>query len=139
KFSHIKTLTVDPYVHNYFVDASPNAAKVTISGAAKTILIGGVGAGGKGLYALDITDPNAADEAAAASKILWEITPTTVNNATSTAYADLGYTYGIPVIAKLQDGTWAAIVGNGYNSTGTDQAILYIINLSTGAKVAQSA
>ena len=59
-FSHIKTLTVEPYVHNYFVDASPNARKVTISGGNKTILVGGVGAGGKGLYALDITDPTAA-------------------------------------------------------------------------------
>ena len=135
-FSHVKALTVDPYVHNYFVDASPNARKVTISGAAKTILVGGVGAGGKGLYALDITDPTAASEAAAASKILWEITPTTINNVASTAYADLGYTYGIPVIAKLNDGTWVAIVGNGYNNTGGNQAVLYVINLLTGAKIA---
>ena len=119
-FSHIKALIVDPYVHNYYVDASPNAQRVKISGVDKTILVGGVGAGGKGLYALDITDPTADSEAAAASKILWEITPTTVNNAANTAYAELGHTYGIPVIAKLNDGTWAAIVGNGYNNTGSE-------------------
>lgn len=135
-FSHIKTLTVDPYVHNYFVDASPNARKLDSSGGNKTILVGGVGAGGKGLYALDVTDPTASSEAAAASKILWEITPTTVNNANNTAYSELGYTYGIPVIAQLSDGTWAAIVGNGYNNQGANQAVLYIINLMTGAKIA---
>jgi type IV pilus assembly protein PilY1 len=136
-FSHIKALTVTPYVHNYYVDASPNVATVTISGATKTILVGGVGAGGKGLYALDITDPTAASESAAASKILWEITPTTVNNATSTSYANLGYTYGYPLIGKLSDGTYAAIVGNGYNNKGNNQAILYVINLTTGAKIAE--
>jgi len=135
-FSHALRLTEKPYVHNYFVDASPNAAKVRISGADKTILVGGTGAGGKGLFALDITDPTAASEAAAASKILWEITPTTINNANSTSYSELGHTYGIPVIARLNDGTWAAIVGNGYNNRGANQAVLYVINLMTGARIA---
>ena len=115
---------------------SPNARTVNISGATRTILVGGVGAGGKGLYALDITDPVAADEAAAASKILWEITDKTINNITDSSYADLGYTYGVPLIVKLNDGTWAAIVGNGYNNRGSDQAVLYVINLLTGAKIA---
>src|SRR5436190_6586060 len=137
-FSHIKALTVDPYVHNYYLDASPNAKTVTISGATKTILVGGAGAGGKGLFALDITNPPLItdSETTAASKILWEITPTAINNAASTAYSELGHTYGVPVIAKLNDGTWAAIVGNGYNQQGANQAVLYVINLTTGAKIA---
>ena len=137
-FSHIKALTVNPYAHNYYVDASPNAAKVTLSGASKTVLVGGVGAGGKGLYALDITDPTAASESAAASKIMWEITPSTINNVASTSYADLGHTYGIPVIAKASDGTWVAIVGNGYNNQGSFQAVLYVINLADGTRKAVS-
>ena len=142
-FSHIKALTVDPYVHNYYVDASPNARKIEISaGTYKTILVGGVGPGGKGLYALDISNPNAADETAAASKILWEITPTTRKYngtlTTNTDYADLGYTYGIPVITKLKygSGTWVAIVANGYNNRGGNEAVLYVIDLLTGAKIA---
>ena len=135
-FSNVGDLTTKPYVHQYYVDASPNARTVTISGVDKTILVGGVGAGGKGLYALDITDPTASTESAAASKILWEITPTTINNVSNTAYADLGNTYGIPLIVKLSDGTSAAIVGNGYNNQGSNQAVLYVINLLTGAKIA---
>ena len=131
----LPALTVNPYVHNYYVDASPNAREVDISGK-KTILVGGLGAGGKGLYALNITDPTAADEAAVASKILWEITPTTINNGASASYADLGHTYGTPLIVKLSDGTWAAIVGNGYNNAGSYQAVLYVINLATGVKIA---
>ena len=135
---NLKLLTVTPYNHQYFVDGSPNARQVTggqVSGT-KRILVGGLGAGGQGLYALDITDPNPSSEAAAAAKILWEITPTTINNVTNASYADLGYTYGVPLIVQLNDGTWAAIVGNGYNAKGTDQAVLYVINLTTGAKIA---
>lgn len=135
----VKALIVDPYIHTYFVDGSPNARKLDASGGNKTILVGGLGAGGRGLYALDITDPTAASESAAASKILWEITNTAINNASSSSYDDLGYTYGIPVIAKLNDGTWAAIVGNGYNATQSDQAVLYVINLMTGARIARIA
>ena len=135
---NLKLLTVTPYVHQYFVDASPNARQVTggqMTGTQR-ILVGGLGPGGKGLYGLDITDPNPGSEAAAAAKILWEITPTTINNASNTGYADLGYTYGVPLIVRTNDGNWVAIVGNGYDSNGTDQAVLYVINLATGAKIA---
>jgi Tfp pilus tip-associated adhesin PilY1 len=95
--------------------------------------VGGVGAGGKGLYALNISDPAApTDDAGAASKIMWEITPTTINNTASASYSELGYTYGIPVIGKTPDGAWVAIVGNGYNNQGLNQAVLYVINLADG-------
>jgi Tfp pilus tip-associated adhesin PilY1 len=138
-FSNIKTLTVDPYVHNYFVDGTPNAATVSLSGGITKVLVGGLGAGGKGLYALNITDPTAADEAAAASKIMWEITPSTINNVATTSttgYPDLGHTYGIPIIGKASDGSWVAIVGNGYNNQGSFQAVLYVINLADGSRKA---
>ena len=45
---------------------------------------------------------------------------------------NLGVMLGRPVIAKMNDGTMAAIVGNGYNSTN-GKAVLYIFNLATGA------
>ena len=32
-------------------------------------------------------------------------------------FRDLGYTYSQPAIVRLQDGTWAAVFGNGYNNT----------------------
>jgi hypothetical protein len=136
-------LKASPYVHTLFVDATPNAAKVTLSGASKTVLVGGLGGGGKGLYALDITDPVASyettSETSIAGKILWELTNTAINNTGNTAYQDLGYTYGIPLIVQVKSGTgtkWVAIVGNGYNNTQSAKAVLYVIDLATGAKVA---
>lgn len=126
------------YSHTYYVDASPNAGQVVIGGATRTVLVGGLGAGGKGLWALDITDDATgapASETAAAARILWEITPTTVNNAASTAYASLGHTYAVPSLARLNSGQTAVVVGNGYNNTGTGRAVLYLIDAANGALI----
>jgi type IV pilus assembly protein PilY1 len=87
--------------------------------AWKTILVGGLNHGGRGYYALDITDP-------AAPKALWEFTDD-----------NLGYTYGNPVITKLKDGTWVVIVASGYNnvSPGDGQGRLFILDAGSGAVI----
>ncbi len=92
-----------------------------------TILLGTLGAGGKGVFALDITempasgDPSTSTVYFGASHVLWEFT-----------HAETGNVYGPPRIARLQDGTWAAVFGNGYNSTSY-KAQLFAVNLQTGA------
>ena len=52
---------------------------------------------------------------------------------------DVGYTYGKPIIRKLNTGEWAAIFGNGYDSTDLDlhpsvtgDAAIYIVNIENG-------
>lgn len=128
------------YTHTHFVDASPNIGSIVVSGVTKQILVGGLGAGGKGLYALDITSDASAPpttEAGAAGRILWEITNTTVNNGPSTSYANLGYTYGVPLIAKVNTGVHAVIAGNGYVNTNTGRAMLYVINAADGTRIAE--
>ncbi len=125
--SNLSKLTTEPYAHTYFVDGQLTAADAQISGAWKTVLVGGLGAGGKGLFALDITNASLSSETSATgtdNKLLWEID--------ATADADLGYTYSKPVIARLNDGNWYAVLGNGYNSTN-GKAKLYLINLATKA------
>jgi type IV pilus assembly protein PilY1 len=48
----------DPFFkHQMFVDSTPVAADVKVGSDWKTYLIGGLGKGGKGYYAIDITDP----------------------------------------------------------------------------------
>ncbi len=158
--SKMKTLAYNPtdatqpFAHDYFADGQISIGNVTIGGTTHRILVGGLGAGGKGLYALDITDSaglTAASDTDVATKVLWEITPTTVNYATpnkqtgtattsplSTAYSKLGYTYGTPILATiLFNGAPmnVVIVGNGYNSTATGESYLYIINAATGALI----
>jgi type IV pilus assembly protein PilY1 len=150
---NLKRLSVEPYVHDYYVDGQINVK--TIAAGSKRILVGGLGAGGMGLFALDITGRAglvASSEADVARKVLWEITPTTVNHARPAlpnAYVNLGYTFGAITLARVAK-TDAVIVGNGYNDGagayercehatpayancgGDYQAYLYVINALTG-------
>ncbi len=134
-FSSLPALKVTPYVHTYFVDGGLNVGDAVISSANKKVLVSGLGAGGKGLFALNVTDPRPVDETAAAANILWEITPSRINGTASTSYSNLGYTYGTPVIAKVNSGSGqsAVITGNGYNASGV--SMLYVINIADGTLI----
>lgn len=133
--SKLPALKTAPYAHKYFVDGQLAARKF----GSQSILVGGLGGGGKGLFALDVTAIPALTETSAASKVLWEITPSAISGTASTSYANLGHTYGTPVLATLPDGTATLIVGNGYNNTGNGRASLFLINPSTGALIAEIA
>src|SRR5690606_37675458 len=78
----LKQLADPLYEHKFFVDGTPALAK--IQNESKTILVGGLRGGGAGFYALDVTDPRPASEAALAAKVMWEFpnaaTPSTVRN-----------------------------------------------------------
>ncbi|MDP3843380.1 MAG: PilC/PilY family type IV pilus protein [Oxalobacteraceae bacterium] len=133
----LSALTNVSYIHKYFVDGRLAIRKF----GSQTILAGALGAGGKGLFGLDVTNTAASSETDAASRILWEITNTGINSTdsaahspTSTDFANLGYAYGAPTLLTLPGGTSALIVGNGYNSTvGT--ASLFLIDPVTGALI----
>jgi len=102
--------------HTYFVDGTPIVGDIYVGGAWKTILVGGLNSGGRGYYALDITNPS--------NPIgLWEFT-----------HANMGLTYGNPIITKRSDGTWVVALSSGLNNTSGDgQGHLYVLNANTGA------
>lgn len=132
----------DPsYDHKYYVDGTPTTGDVEFGGAWHTVLVGGLRAGGQGVFALDVTNPGTFSEATASSIQLWEFTDNGTGAVGTKGDADLGYTFSEPGIARLADGTWAAIFGNGYNSTvadgraGSGNAVLYIVNIQTGAVI----
>jgi type IV pilus assembly protein PilY1 len=116
--------------HQFYVDSSPVIADVYFGGQWHTVLVGGLGKGGRGYYALDVTDPTA-------PKALWEFSHDTAKGTGYTTDANLGYTYGKASIGKLRDGTWTVIVPSGYNnvSPGTGRGYLFVLNAQTGALV----
>ncbi len=113
-------LTDPEYAHRYYVDLSPTVADVNVGGW-KTILIGGFRAGGRGLFALDVTNPTQFSESNASNIVLWEFTSNDDN--------DLGHTFSKPTIALMENDKWAAIFGNGYNDLGSGEAKLFIYYL----------
>ena len=134
----LANLASNAYTHRYYVDGTPTVADAYYDSAWHTILVGGLNAGGQGIYALDVTDPGSFSEANAGSIVRWEFTDS--ND------ADLGYTFSQPVIGRMANGKWAAIFGNGYNNTEADghasttgQAYLYVVDLQTGALLAKLA
>lgn len=148
--SKMKALAANPYTHDYYVDGQVAVGTATVSGTSTRILVGALGAGGKGLYALNIEGSaglTATANQEVADKILWEITPTKVNYATpqnndgtanASAYSNLGYTYGTPQIKTINNGGSAlkvVIIGNGYNNGGDYQSYLFIINAENGRLV----
>ncbi|WP_233548922.1 PilC/PilY family type IV pilus protein [Xanthomonas sp. CFBP 7698] len=110
------------YQHRYYVDGKLTLGDAYIGDSWRSVLLGGTGAGGRSIFALDVTSPSTF----AASNVLWEFN--------STSDADMGFTMGRPQIVPLQDGTWAAIFGNGYNSA-SGKAVLFVVNLATGAVI----
>ncbi|MBL1321406.1 MAG: hypothetical protein COA63_010165 [Methylophaga sp.] len=116
------------FSHRYYVDDTPVSGDVFFSGAWHTVLVGGLRAGGKGVYALDITTvPGGASETTiAGNKALWEFT--TAND------VDMGYSFSRPSIVKLNNGDWGAIFGNGYNSAN-HKAVLYIVDIADGSLI----
>ena len=114
-FPKLGDLTKDPYDHRFFVDGQLVVRDAFNSGW-KRVLVGTLGAGGRGVYAIDVTD-------ASNPEVLWEM------NADDDD--DLGFTFGKPIITRLGDGDWVAIFGNGYNSDDND-AVMFVIDLFDG-------
>lgn len=102
-------------LHQYFVDGTPVVADVYFDNDWHTVLVGSLAAGGRSVFALDITTP---DE----PKLLWEFS--------NTDDAAMGYSIPQPTVSRLHSGQWAALIPNGYNS-GAGPA-LFALDIKTG-------
>ncbi|AZZ94360.1 hypothetical protein EUZ85_28070 [Hahella sp. KA22] len=129
--SGLHYLTDPNYTHRYYVDQTPIAADVYFDGKWRTILVGGLRTGGKGIFALDVTTPDLfeAEQPAASSTttpeyeslVLWEFD----------GGDDMGQQISTPIVAKMNSGdsdSWAVIFGNGFNSK-SNTTKLYIVNV----------
>jgi type IV pilus assembly protein PilY1 len=131
-FGHLELLTDTAYTHRFYVDLTPTLKKdAGILGGTTTraLLVGGLGKGGKGYFALDITGAKTiTTETGLASRVLWEFP--------KTDDPDMGYSFSKPVIVKSNDFTypWLVMFGNGYNSD-SGKSMLYIVDPATGVLI----
>ncbi|HTS23782.1 MAG TPA: PilC/PilY family type IV pilus protein [Casimicrobiaceae bacterium] len=127
-----------PFRHHFYVDSTPRVVDVNLGGDWHTILVGGLGKGGRSYYALDVTNPGAVtDETTAASQYLWTFTDD-----------NMGCSYGRPMLAKTRafGGKWLMVVAAGYNNDGTDPSVcnpgtgdgkerIFFVDAATGKKL----
>ena len=117
--NELRSLASQDYEHRYFVDGELTVADVYFTGGSpgwRTVLVGTLGRGGPGLFALDVTDPNNV-------QFLWEKSAAEI--------PDLGRNIGKPVIAQVANGDWRVILGNGPDNVG-EQAQLVMVGVQNG-------
>ncbi|WP_407909787.1 pilus assembly protein [Lysobacter claricitrinus] len=113
-FSKLATFSDPNYEHAYFVDG-PVAVSAQ-SAVGGNYLVGTLGRGGKGVFALDVGNTTS-------PTVLWDKTAAIDN--------DMGYVLGVPLVVKANNGSAVAIVSNGIDSTN-GSATLYVYDISSG-------
>jgi type IV pilus assembly protein PilY1 len=119
---NLQTLTAKSGEHLFFVDASPIAVDIKVSGAWKTIVVFGLRRGGKFYYALDITDTTS-------PSFLWSFTD-----------SRMAETWSEPAIGKVNisgTDTYVMFVGGGYdtNTNNASGKAFFAVDLATGQPV----
>ncbi|MCC6441744.1 MAG: pre-peptidase C-terminal domain-containing protein, partial [Rhodanobacteraceae bacterium] len=119
----LSTLSRGDYSHRFFVDGPISVTPRSLT-PGKNILVGTLGRGGKGLYALDVSSP----AAFGTGSFKWE--------RKDTSGTHMGMVLGTPILANVRNGsaTPAVVIGNGPNSS-SDKAVLIVMNLETGAVI----
>jgi len=156
----LKALTDKDYQHRYYVDGSPMTGDIKDGSTWKTLLVGALGAGGKGYFVLDVTNPAGFSTAAAADLVALDRTRAQ-NEATPSCSAlsgaaqiacntavdenkDIGNIVAQPgrnpanlqeatQITRMNNGRWAVVMGNGYNSP--NQRPVLLVQYLDGDKV----
>lgn len=124
----LNTLSSTDYTHNYFVDGQIDVVSKAVQGNGKNILVGALGRGGRGVFALDVTTPTAM----APASVLWD-------NTTQDATTDpnMGYVLGAVRIRKASNGKVYALVPNGIDSPN-GSATLFVYELTSTGTIAST-
>lgn len=124
-FSHHSFVNATPKDFDVDLDKTWNGVSVGVSATPTpdwhSILIGGLGKGGRSYYAIDVTNPaTITSETIAAGRVLWEFTA-----------PEMGYTFGEPIVVKTRKYGWTVILPSGYN-TPDGKGYLFFVNPRTG-------
>jgi type IV pilus assembly protein PilY1 len=160
-FTFAPTVDATPVVQDVFFATSTSTPASTSIGW-HTLLVGGLGRGGRGVYALDVTQPDPSELRAgvnaqeAGRKVLWEFEAAmpVISAASADAGgddpggnpADLGDTYGQPNIGRLANGRWVVLVPSGrmpdctypyVPASCSAYSALFILDAQTGQLIAE--
>jgi type IV pilus assembly protein PilY1 len=151
-YTKLSGLADSVFVHKAFVDNTPVTGDVNVAGPGattpdwRTLLVGTLGAGARGYFVLDVTNPANFDASNAAQLVVMDKTlvpEQTLAQMSDAVSKDIGHIFASPVlddndasrstqITQLNNGRWAVVMGNGYNSANERPVLL--IQYLDGAK-----
>ncbi|MGH8855501.1 MAG: pilus assembly protein, partial [Telluria sp.] len=123
--------------HQYTVDGSPEVADVQIGGEWRTVLVGGLNAGGRGYYALDVTDPEQ-------PRSLWELCADATICGGVNHEPEIGLSFGNAQFGLWKNASgaerWVVFLTSAYNNipgvdgvnSGTGKGFLFVVDVATG-------
>lgn len=119
-FNNLIKLTEPTYTHRYYVDGTPRVADAWLGSGTgwKTLAIGSTGAGGKSVFALDITDPSSMT----ASNVKWEF-----------SHPKMGYTIGQAALVALPNKKFGVIVTSGYHDNAPADGRVWLLDAANGS------
>jgi type IV pilus assembly protein PilY1 len=132
---HLQASTTYSTNHQFSTDGSPEISDVKIGDNWRSVLVAGLNAGGRGYYALDVTDP-------ANPVALWELCADSTVCSGSSYDADIGLTFGNPQFGTWKDSSgvehWVVFLTSGYNNipstgfSGDGRGYLYVVDVASG-------
>ena len=120
---NLKYLTEHDYHHRYYVDSTVRVADVWLDNKWATLAVGGQGAGGNSIFALDITNITNTTSFNS-SKVLWEF-----------SHPDMGYSLGQPALVALPNKEFGVIFTSGHTDDETANGYVWILNAKTGQEI----
>lgn len=117
-FSNLINLTDPAYSHRYYVDGTPRVSDVWIGSSWKTMVVGTTGAGGKSVFALDVSNP----DSMTSNSVMWEF-----------SHPEMGYTMGQPALVALPNEKFGVIVSSGYHETAPEDGKVWILDAADGS------
>jgi type IV pilus assembly protein PilY1 len=132
---HLQASTTYSTNHQFTTDGSPELGDVKIGTRWRSVLVAGLNAGGRGYYALDVTDP-------ANPVALWELCADKDVCSGASFDADIGLSFGNPQFGTWKDAAgvehWVVFLTSGYNNipstgfTGDGKGYLYVVDIANG-------
>jgi type IV pilus assembly protein PilY1 len=116
------------YSHQFFVDGPLTETHAFYGGQWHSILLGSMGAGGKGVFAIDISNTANLLGSDAGKAVMWEVNDISTGN--------MGHVFNEIEVGPIQTGDntyqWVALIGNGSNSA-SNKAQLIVVDIATGS------
>lgn len=121
-FDNLINLTDPAYAHRYYVDGTPRVSDVWLGAGTgwRTMVVGSTGAGGRSVFALDVTNPGSMSS----SSFMWEF-----------SHPKMGYTIGQPALVALPNNKFGVIVSSGYHDTAPADGRVWVLDAADGTVI----